>query len=244
MTDQNQMVSDLPPIDPALLSWAEYWYPVAWKGLLLAGLLTAIAACAGIAFLLLQWRASSILEQQSNWRTSSLEFQARKAEANLARAKADIANADARAAEARLETERLKKEVAWPELNPDTIGKLVAELSKEPAKIAIVWLTGDPESAQYSAQFARVFKRAKWEFEIIGRTFLGPPEGLYVTHNKVWNRTIEEAIKRVRKTLVDAGVAVQAGDAPVEADAPQLSVGTATADIRLVVGVKPAPKIE
>jgi hypothetical protein len=59
------MGSDLSsPINPALLAWAEYWYPIAWKGLLGAGLATALAACATIAFLLLQWRTSLIREQK------------------------------------------------------------------------------------------------------------------------------------------------------------------------------------
>ena len=26
------MSSDLPSIDPAVLAWGEYWYPIAWKG--------------------------------------------------------------------------------------------------------------------------------------------------------------------------------------------------------------------
>jgi hypothetical protein len=100
MADQNQMVSDLSPIDPALLASAEYWYPIAWKGLLVAGAITAIGACATIGFLLLQWRTSTIREQQSEWRTSALEVQSKRADADLAQAKASISVADARAAEA------------------------------------------------------------------------------------------------------------------------------------------------
>jgi hypothetical protein len=47
------MSFELSPVDPAALEWAETWYPVAWKGLLTAGAITALAAFATIAFLLL-----------------------------------------------------------------------------------------------------------------------------------------------------------------------------------------------
>jgi hypothetical protein len=125
MADQNKMGSNLSsPIDPTLLAWAEYWYPIAWKGLLAAGIVTAFAACATIAFLLLQWRTSLIREQNSDWRTSVLETQAKKAEADLTTAKAGIAGADARAAEANARTKeaelalwelRLPRNVWWSE---------------------------------------------------------------------------------------------------------------------------------
>ncbi len=60
-------------VDPSLLEWAEFWYPVSWKGVLAGGLITAIGACATIAFLLLQWRTTTLREEQSDWRTSVLE---------------------------------------------------------------------------------------------------------------------------------------------------------------------------
>jgi hypothetical protein len=95
MADQNKMGSDLsPPMDPALLAWAEHWYPIDWVGLLSAGLGTAVAACFTIGFLLLQWRTSSIREQSSDWRTSALEIQAKRADADLLIAKSDIAKAN------------------------------------------------------------------------------------------------------------------------------------------------------
>jgi hypothetical protein len=48
--EQNQMTSDLLPMDPAALSWIEYWYPVAWKGLLAGALITVIAGITAIGF--------------------------------------------------------------------------------------------------------------------------------------------------------------------------------------------------
>lgn len=87
-------------VDPTLLEWAERWYPVSWKGILVAGLLTAVAACATLGFLLLQWRTTSIREEQSEWRTSTLELQTATAKAELVKAQAEIAKANAEIAKA------------------------------------------------------------------------------------------------------------------------------------------------
>jgi hypothetical protein len=90
-TDDSHMGSDLPPIDPSSLNWVRYWYPIAWKGLLVAGLITVIGAIGSMGFLVLHWRTSSIRELLSDRRISVLEVQAKKAEADLERAKSDRA---------------------------------------------------------------------------------------------------------------------------------------------------------
>jgi hypothetical protein len=100
------------PLDPAQLDWAEYWYPISWKGVLAGGIITAIGACATIAFLLLQWRTTSIREDQSEWRTSTLEMQTAQANAALGAAQADIARANLQIAEAKKQTAALEKDTA------------------------------------------------------------------------------------------------------------------------------------
>jgi hypothetical protein len=168
--DQNQMASDLSPIDPVLLAWAEYWYPIAWKGLLAAGVLTAFAACAGMAFLLLQWRTSAVLEQHVSWRTSALEVQVKKADAEIATAKQQTAEANERtaqlakeAAEARLEQERLKAQLAWRTIAPDVSAVLELTLREHPGKINLQWANGDTEAQFLAIQLANIFDRAHWE---------------------------------------------------------------------------------
>lgn len=100
MAETNQKEAKRVAVDPSLLEWAEYWYPIAWKGVLGGGLITAIGACATIAFLLLQWRSTTIREEQSDWRTSVLESDNLKAKAALETARADIIKANARSDEA------------------------------------------------------------------------------------------------------------------------------------------------
>jgi hypothetical protein len=75
---------DLLPVDPQLLERANWWFDVSWYGLLWAGLVTAMAAFATVAFLFLQFWSSGVRERQSDWRTSSLEVQSKRADADLA----------------------------------------------------------------------------------------------------------------------------------------------------------------
>lgn len=112
MTAKNQRESKSVPLDPTLLDWAEYWYPISWKGVLAGGIITAVGACATIAFLLLQWRTTSIREEQSEWRTSTLELQTAQANAALGEAQADIAKANLQIAEAKKQTAALEKDTA------------------------------------------------------------------------------------------------------------------------------------
>jgi hypothetical protein len=91
MAIENQMTSSSPVPQP-LLAWAEYWYAISWKGLLIAGVITALGACATIAFLLLQWRTANIRETQSEWRASSLELQATEAKRGAADALERVAS--------------------------------------------------------------------------------------------------------------------------------------------------------
>jgi hypothetical protein len=96
MAIENQMSSS-PPVPQALLAWADYWHPISWKCLLIAGAITAIGACVTIAFLILQWRATSIRETQAEWRRSTLEYQ-------LAEAKKETTDDLARVAALNAET--------------------------------------------------------------------------------------------------------------------------------------------
>ena len=133
MTDESHMGSDLSPFDPVSLNWVEYWYPIAWKGLLIAGLITLVGAIGSMGFLLLHWRTSSLREQLSDRRISVVEVQAKKAEADLVRAKADIADADARAAGARADATHATERASALEADAAKARDRIATLQKEAA---------------------------------------------------------------------------------------------------------------
>jgi hypothetical protein len=163
----NQMDFSPSPVDPAALVWAEYWYPLAWKGLLAAGVTTAIGACAGIAFLLLQWRTSTIREQQSDWRTSVLETQAKRAEADLLRAQADIAKANARvaeaeqkAAEANLEIARIRAPRVLSIQQQRRIADALRQFREKKFDTAVV--QGDPEALSLLEMIEAAVRAADW----------------------------------------------------------------------------------
>jgi len=90
-------MSSSPPVPPALLAWAEYWQPISWQCLAIAGAITAIGACVTVAFLLLHWRAMSIRETQADWHRSRLEYQ-------VAEAKREATDELARVAALNMET--------------------------------------------------------------------------------------------------------------------------------------------
>jgi predicted nucleic acid-binding Zn-ribbon protein len=140
------MTSDLPPMDPAALGWIEYWYPVAWKGLLAGALITVIAGITAIGFVLLLWRASNLRDQYSDSRNSVLEVQAKKAEAGLARAKADLSDTDARLADTQAEARRTNE--------------LISALKADAAKLQARMVTLKTEAADANAAVVDAEARA------------------------------------------------------------------------------------
>jgi hypothetical protein len=161
----------------------------------------------------------------------------RAAEAIERASKAEFATA-----EAKRETERLKKEVAWRMLDSVTVNRLAAELSKIASQITLVYIPEDPEATSYCAQFADVFRQAKWQVEIVGGRFEGPPIGIFVTNGSSWNSTIQAKIDSLRGALVRAGIPVEDSAGAVEANVPKFRA--ATADVKVIIGHKPAPMIK
>ena len=105
-----------------------------------AGIATAVAAIVTVGFLMLQWRTSTIREAHSDWRTSALEVQAKRAEADLELARAEIAKANAQAAEANAQVERLRKISAARDIDED---KFVRALQGKPKAPVQIWYLAD-----------------------------------------------------------------------------------------------------
>jgi hypothetical protein len=184
MATENHSASELSPVARALLDWAEYWYPISWKGVLLGGVITAVGACATIAFLLLQWRTTSIREEHSEWRTSSLELQTASAKADLGKAQTDIATANENAAkaneraaeaqrqaalleketaQARADQERLKSMVVWRSIPKDVGDRIAVRLSARKVTVRLMVLANDPEGMAFASILTRILANAKWE---------------------------------------------------------------------------------
>jgi hypothetical protein len=181
MTAKNQKGSEPVPIDPHLIDWAEYWYPISWKGVLAGGVITAIGACATIAFLLLQWRTTSIREQQSELRTATLETQTEQAKAALGTAQANIAKANAQiaaanegaakaneraatlereAAVARLEQERLKNQMVARRVSAEQRDTIIAGLAGKTITFASFGWASDQETGQFAQELWMALSQA------------------------------------------------------------------------------------
>src|SRR3984893_2035820 len=157
MIDESHMSTGLSQIDPASLNWVEHWYPIAWKGLLVAGLINVIGAIGSMGFLLLQWRTSAIREQQSDWRISILEVQAKRANADLERAKSDVADADARAAATQVDATRATERASALEADAAKVQERIGALEKEAAAAKAATVAANARAAE--AQLA--LERAK-----------------------------------------------------------------------------------
>src|SRR5471030_1223347 len=155
------------PIEPALLESANRWYDISWHGLLIAGTLTALAACATVTFVFVQFWASSVRERNSGQRTDQLEFQSEQAKAEFAQANAYIARANNKiaeaqrdAAQARFGQEQLKEKLAWRRVTRQQHDDLVAALKAKPITIPIYVETvnTDPEAVQYWGEILQTLK--------------------------------------------------------------------------------------
>jgi DNA repair exonuclease SbcCD ATPase subunit len=127
------MSSELAPIDPAALTWLEYWSPIASKGFLVGSLIAVVAGIAAVGFALLLFRASNLRDQYSDWRTSVLEVQTKKAEADLVRAKADLSDADARLTDAQTEATLRNEQISSLKADAAKLQERIATLESDAA---------------------------------------------------------------------------------------------------------------
>jgi hypothetical protein len=180
--------------------------------------------------------------EQLAFESGAMEVDLERATNGLADAQRKLAHAIERAAKAELETERIKKEVSWRKLDAPTATKLVAELSKTPSRATLVFISGDPEATEYCAQLFNAFRRANWTIEVVGRTFMGSPIGIFVTHGDTWNDAIQAEIDRLRGAFNAAGISTSRGGVGGEVEGTKFRV--ATNDLRVIVGHRPPPFIE
>jgi hypothetical protein len=97
-------------LDPALLETANTWFGRSWWGLMISGGTTALAACATVAFLILQFWSSNIKERFSDERISANEAETARAVADSDAAREGTAKANERIAGLNNDTARLTAE--------------------------------------------------------------------------------------------------------------------------------------
>ena len=67
------------------------------------------------------------------------------------------------AADAKLEQEKLKAQLAWRELLPETLDNLQRHLSVRTGSVIIKHVANDPEALSLSIQLANIFIAAQWQ---------------------------------------------------------------------------------
>ena len=125
------------PVDPSLLDRANWWFDISWYGLLWAGAVTAVAACATVTFLFLQFWSGGIRDRQSEWRTSSLELQTENAKKETARLSAEAETARKSIAEANAAGEAAKADAAKANAEIAIAKQQTAALENDAARRAL-----------------------------------------------------------------------------------------------------------
>ncbi|MCK6454639.1 MAG: hypothetical protein L6R19_27915 [Alphaproteobacteria bacterium] len=167
-------------VDAALLARANWWFEISRYGLIISGSITAILAFVAVVFSWIQFWSSSVREDHSNQRTSTLEFRAAELRKDATRLTADaeasraaIAAANARAAEAnqkaeleRLERIKLEARVSPRRLSGEQSSKMATVLSAAtPQPIAVVSRLFDPEGKDFADDLASVLKNSGWDVQ-------------------------------------------------------------------------------
>lgn len=149
-------MSSSPPVTQALLAWAEYWYPISWKCLLIAGAITAIGACVTIAFLILQWRTLSIRETQTEWRRSILEYQVAEVKKGATDERARVADLNMEAADLTQRNLYLAQIIQPRHLSRTQIHDIIQAWKAYSGHSVILWSYGtDIEGAALSEQIKK-----------------------------------------------------------------------------------------
>ncbi len=149
-------MSSSPPVTQALLAWAEYWYPLSWKCLLIAGAITAIGACVTTAFLVLQWRTLSIREMQSEWRRSILEYQVAEVKNEMIAEHVHVADLNTETADLSQKNLYLSQMIQSRQLSRAQIHDVIRAWKEYSGRSVILWSYGmDIEGDALSEQIKK-----------------------------------------------------------------------------------------
>jgi hypothetical protein len=140
------------PVDPSLLDWADRWYTISWWLLAIAGIITAIGACATVVFFVLQWRTIKVRERQADWQIAQLGITAGQANERAA-------NLEREAAVLRLELNREIQKHAQRLLTDEQKSAMILELKGKLSEILIV-TQNDPEANLFKFQLLGAFSDA------------------------------------------------------------------------------------
>jgi hypothetical protein len=145
----------------ASLETANRWYDTSWYGLLISGVVAALAATATVTFLFLQFWSSGVREKYTELRTSTLESQSKRAEADLATAQANIASANARALEAQAALAKFKAPRVLTPQQQTTIAEKLKRFADTKFD-AGMGPKGDPEPLYILRNIIATLSSARW----------------------------------------------------------------------------------
>ncbi|WP_370157155.1 hypothetical protein [Bradyrhizobium sp. USDA 327] len=235
------MVTNVEPVlksvslDPALLDTANTWFGRSWWGLMIAGGITALAACATVVFLIIQFWSSNVKERFSDERVSANE-------AETASAKEGTARANQRIEELRAANLALEAQIAPRRLTKHEVAALTAALSSfADSRVAVSSYQSDPDGAILAAQLIEGLTAAKI---VVGNgiSSVGPGPNLYfgITVNGSDAKLVNAIVSALPPALVknSGAFAVRSGGSMYLSSPMTTGVQYAAS---IMVGVKQRP---
>jgi hypothetical protein len=211
------------PVDQATLEWANWWYDFAGRGLLISGILAAVASCVTVAFAFRQWQADSIKGRDAEWRTVTLERETEVIKLEGEKLKFEAAEASRLAAEAikRAEEEKLARIKIEARIAPRSIPqaeqhKLTEALRGLPIQFVTIKASPSlPESEMFARALAAPLQAAGWKITPahgidVNNTIF--PTGVLIWYANEWSdknyRTIiaSEAANKLAALLKELGI--------------------------------------
>jgi hypothetical protein len=176
------------------LDTANRLYLWGWYGSLFGAAVTALSVC--ILMLGTRVRDRDAESQMTKANTAAAEANVRAGKLEL-----QAAELNKEAADAKLEQERLKAQLAWRVIPPETLAKLRERLRQLDGSVLFAFPSSDNEAQYLAIQLAKSFENTNWKLGAQSRTYANA-----VIFGIVIPGPVTQDVLKVREAFSAAGI--------------------------------------
>ena len=161
-----------------------FWDSVFWCSTVATAIFGGLAVMAGFLAAVVGTKTASAAQRKSAEQIAQANARAADANKQAALAIEGTTLAQKDVAQAKLETEKLKAQLAWRDIDPAKALDQTIKLSAEKGAVFIEYVQGDPESLYLAIKLSEVFGNAGWHVSSSGNQY-GPTLifGVFVPDN-------------------------------------------------------------
>jgi hypothetical protein len=211
------------------LETANRLYLWGWYGSLFGAAVTALSVC----ILMLGTRVRDRDAELQMTRANTAAAQANVRAGNL---EVQAATLNKEAEQAKLEQERLKAQLAWRVIPPETLAKLHARLRQLDGSVLFAFPSSDNEAQYLAIQLAKTFENTRWKMGTQSRTYANA-----VIFGIVIPGPVTQDVLKLREAFVAAGIPFSTNDLPAAGFTG--SGGMVGPAATVFVGSKPPPAV-